>query len=103
MGLADNYGTYSYDIGRFGGGLLSDSTYRFTMTRYVQKIVTNDSSNFKIRVSAPLRINLYSPLFNYRGRIVVNDLVGYGRVILAGGNYLNPAKRLRLRVIYSRL
>lgn len=103
MGLSDNYGSYSYDYGRFGGGLLRDSTYRFNLTRYVQKIVTNDSSNFTMRISAPLRTNLYSPLFKYRGRVTVNDLVGYGRVIIAGGNYLNPTKRLRLRVIYSKL
>lgn len=103
MGLSDNYGSYNYDFIRFGGGLLTDSTYRFILTRYVQKIVTNDSSNFIMRVSAPLRTNLYSPLFKYRGRVTVNDLAGYGRVIIAGGNYLNPAKRLRLRVIYSKL
>lgn len=103
MGLSDNYGSFSYDFGRFGGGLLRDSTYRFNLTRYVQKIVTNDSSNFIMRVSAPLRTSLYSPLFNYRGRVTVNDLVGYGRVVIAGGNFLNPSKRLRLRVIYSKL
>ncbi len=103
MGLSDNYGSFSYDFARFGGGLLIDSTYRFNLTRYVQKIVTNDSANFTMRVSAPLRTNLFSPLFNYRGRVTVNELVGNGRVIIAGGNYLNPAKRLRLRVIYSKL
>ena len=103
MGLSDNYGSFNYDFIRFGGGLLSDSTYRFNLTRHVQKIVTNDSANFTLRVSAPLRTNLFSPLFNYRGRITVNELVGNGRVIIAGGNYLNPSKRLRLRVIYSKL
>lgn len=103
MSLSDNYGSFSYDFVRFGGGLLSDSTYRFNLTRYVQRIVTNDSTNFTMRVSAPLRTNLFSPLFNYRGRVTVNELVGYGRVMIAGGSYLNPSKRLRLRVVYSKL
>lgn len=103
MSLSDNYGSYTYDVSKFGGGLLSDSTYRFDITRYVQKIVTNDSSNFKLRISAPLRTTLYSPIYRYRGLVTVNSLAAYGRVVIAGGNYLNPAKRLRLRVIYSKL
>ena len=103
MGISDNYGSYTYDVSKFGGLLLRDSTYRFDLTRYVQKIVTNDSANFKMRVSAPIRTNLYSPLYRYRGQVTVNSQFAYGRVIIAGGNYLNPAKRLRLRVIYSKL
>lgn len=102
MGIRDNYGSFAYDNGRFGGNLLGDSTYRFDITRYVQKIVTNDSSNFKLRVYAPGRTNLFSPLYRYWGAVYVNDLVAYGRAVFAGGNYLNPSKRLRLRIIYSK-
>ncbi|MFM8255166.1 MAG: DUF4270 family protein, partial [Bacteroidota bacterium] len=102
MGIRDNYGSFAYDNGRFGGNLLGDSTYRFDITRYVQKIVTNDSSNFKLRVYAPGRTNLFSPLYKYWGAVYVNDLVAYGRAVFAGGNYLNPSKRLRLRIIYSK-
>jgi hypothetical protein len=102
MGIRDNYGSFAYDNGRFGGNLLGDSTYRFDITRYVQKIVTNDSSNFKLRVYAPGRTNLFSSLYKYWGAVYVNDLVAYGRAVFAGGNYLNPSKRLRLRIIYSK-
>jgi len=102
MGIRDNYGTFAYDHSRFGGNLLSDSTYRFELTRYVQKIVTNDSANYKLRVYAPGRTNLFSPLYRYWGAVYVNDLVAYGRAVIAGGNYLNPSKRLRLRIIYSK-
>lgn len=103
MNLADNYGSYTYDVPKFGGGLLRDSTYRFDITRYVQKIVTNDSSNYRLRVSAPLRTYLFSPTYRYKGVVTVNSLTAFGRLVLAGGNYLNPEKRLRLRVIYSKL
>lgn len=102
MGIRDNYGSFAYDNGRFGGNLLGDSTYRFDITRYVQKIVTNDSANYKLRVYAPGRTNLFSPLYRYWGAVYVNDLVAYGRAVFAGGNYLNPSKRLRLRIIYSK-
>ncbi|NDE79057.1 MAG: DUF4270 family protein [Chitinophagaceae bacterium] len=102
MGTRDNFGSFTYDIGRFGGTLLRDSTYRFDITRYVQKIVTNDSTNYKLRVSAPGRTNLFSPLYRYWGLVPVNSRVAYGRVVFAGGDYINPAKRLRLRVVYSK-
>ena len=42
MSTRDNFGSFTYDIGRFGGTLLRDSTYRFDITRYVQKIVTKN-------------------------------------------------------------
>lgn len=102
MAVRDNYGSFTYDNARFGGLLLRDSTYRFDITRYVQKIVTNDSTNYTLRVSAPGRTNLYSPLYRYWGLVPVNDRVGYGRVVFAGGDYINPAKRMRLRIVYSK-
>jgi hypothetical protein len=102
MTISDNYGTFGYDQGRFGGTLLRDSTYRFDITRYVQKIVTNDSSNFKLRLYAPGRINLFSPMYRYWGLVPVSDKVAYGRIVIAGGEYINPAKRLRLRIVYSK-
>ncbi len=103
MGIRDNFGSFAYDNSRFGGSLLRDSTYRFDITRYVQKIVTNDSTNYKLRVYAPGRTNLFSPLYKYWGAVYVNDLVAYGRAVFAGGNFINPSKRLRLRIIYSKL
>lgn len=102
MNTLDNYSSFSYDVPRFGGLLLRDSTYRFDLTRYVQKIVTNDSSNFVLRIQAPLRTVAYSHLYRRISQLAISDQVGYGRIVIAGGNYLNPAKRLRLRVVYSR-
>lgn len=103
MNPRDNFTSFSYDYARFGGLLLRDSMYRFDIARYVQRIVTNDSTNFTLRIQAPLRTYAYSSQFRRVNLIGISDQVGYGRIVIAGGNFLNPAKRLRLRVVYSKL
>ena len=103
MNLSNNYTTYSYDISYFGGLLKTDSTYRFNISRYVQNIVTTRNINYKLRLYSPIRAYVYSPGFKAINQVYVTDRPGYGRVVLAGGNYINAAKRLRLRIIYSKL
>lgn len=103
MSPRDNFNSFSYDYARFGGLLLRDSTYKFDITRYVQRIVTNDSSNFTLRIQAPLRTFAYSSQFRRISQLAISDQVAYGRIVIAGGNFINPAKRLRLRVVYSKL
>ncbi|MBM3914965.1 MAG: DUF4270 domain-containing protein [Sphingomonadales bacterium] len=103
MSPRDNFSSFSYDYARFGGLLLRDSSYKFDITRYVQRIVTNDSSNFTLRIQAPLRTYAYSSQFRRVSLLAISDQVGYGRIVIAGGNFINPAKRLRLRVVYSKL
>lgn len=98
-----NFNSFSYDYARFGGLLMRDSTYRFDITRYVQRIVTNDSANFTLRIQAPLRTFAYSSQFRRISQLAISDQVGYGRIVIAGGSFINPAKRLRLRVVYSKL
>ncbi len=93
----------SYDIGTFGGLLQSDSTYRFNLSRYVQNIITTKSRNFTLRLFAPIRAFVYSPGFNIRDQIYIADRVASGRIVFAGGSYINPEKRIRLRVVYSKL
>ncbi|NDF97585.1 MAG: DUF4270 family protein [Chitinophagia bacterium] len=103
MNTRDNFSSFSYDYARFGGLLLRDSTYKFDITRYVQRIVTNDSANFTLRIQAPLRTYAYSTLYRRVSQLAISDQVAYGRIVIAGGNFINPAKRLRLRVVYSKL
>ena len=103
MSLADNFSAYTYDITSFGGLLKSDSTYRFNISRYVQNIITKKSTNYKLRIYSPIRAFVYSPGYNRINQIYVTDRVAYGRVVLAGGTYINPAKRMRLRIVYSKL
>ena len=69
-------------------------------------MVTNRNANHndEIRVFAPLRTNVYSKQYGAKNLITVTDRPAQGRIVIAGGNYqANPAKRLRLRVVYSKL
>lgn len=103
MLLSNNFTNYTYEINTFGGLIKSDSTYRFNISRYVQSMVTNRTTNYKMRLYTPVRTFVFSPGYNAINQIYVTDQPGYGRVVLAGGSYINPAKRLRMRLVYSKL
>ncbi len=103
MLLSNNFSAFTYDIATFGGKLRSDSTYRFNITRYVQSMVTQRLRNDSLRLYIPLRAFLYSPAYRQRNQLYVTDRVAYGRMILAGGNHPDATKRLRLRLVYSKL
>jgi hypothetical protein len=106
MGLTNNYTSFSYDVTTFGGALRTDSTYRFNVSRYVQNLVTNraTSHNDVFRIFAPTYTSVYSKMYGVSSQINVTDRVAQGRIVLAGGGYnVDPSKRLRLRVVYSKL
>lgn len=103
MSLSNNFTNFTYEINSFGGLIKSDSTYRFTVSRYVQNLVTKRATNYKFRLYTPVRTFVFSPGYNSSNQIYVTDQPGYGRVVLAGGSYVNPAKRLRMRLVYSKL
>jgi hypothetical protein len=46
---------------------------------------------------------LYSPAYQTRNQLFVTDRVAYGRIVLAGGNHPDATKRMRLRLVYSKL
>jgi len=103
MSLSNNFSNYTYEINSFGGLIRSDSTYRFNISRYVQRMLTYRTTNYKLRLYTPVRTFVYSPGYGGINQIYVTDQPGYGRMVLAGGSYVNPAKRLRLRLVYSKL
>lgn len=90
----------NYDI--FGGNLKSGA-YKFNITRYVQGIVTRNEPNDTLRVHAPLRTLIYVGPYNTDVPLNVLPRIGEGRVVLGGGSYPDPARRTRLRIIYSNL
>ncbi|MGH2553838.1 MAG: DUF4270 family protein [Chitinophagaceae bacterium] len=94
---------YSYNFISYGGGLKTDSTYRFTITKYVQDIITLKKPNQTLRLYAPVRAFLYSNLFARASQLYITIQPAYGRVVLGGGNNADIGKRLRLRIIYSKL
>jgi len=96
-------GSLSIDYANFGGKLETDNTYRFNISRYVQSIVTKHVSNDTLRIYAPVRTILRNTNLGQFLSVPVLNFVGAGRVVLGGGNYSDPALRLRLRIIYSDL
>lgn len=103
MLITNNFSSFTYDINSFGGRLRTDSSYRFNITRYIQAMVTQRLRNDSLRLYVPIRAFLYSPAYRSRNQIYVTDRAAYGRVVLAGGNYPDATKRLRLRLVYSKL
>lgn len=100
--------TGQYDYQNFGGLLRTDGTYRFNITRYVQGILTRNEPNDTLRLYAPYRTNVSDRNLITQGgsklvTIPVISRIAYGRVVVAGGNYIDPSRRMRLRVIYSKL
>lgn len=94
---------FTYNFSAFGGGLKSDSTYRFNISKYVQDIITLKKPNQTLRLYAPVRAFVYSNRFGRGSQMYITNQPAYGRVVLGGGNYAVTGKRLRLRIIYSKL
>lgn len=96
-----------YDVNLLGG-LYTGGKYVFNLSRYVQSIVTKDYRNFTLRVGSPFStapIYLTSADLSSFTQIpiFVNPLLGGGRVVVYGGGFPDPAKAMRLRIIYSRI
>jgi hypothetical protein len=84
-------------------GLLKNNMYKFNITRYVQEVVTNNLSGDTLRLYAPLRTVLFVPNLGQYVAIPVAKAAAYGRVVLAGGSFIDPEQKLRLRIVYSNL
>ncbi len=69
--------------------------YDFNISRYLQNTVTNKTTNFTFRLSAPYVIN-YAP-----ESLLYNNRLAFGRVKVGNGN--NTNYKLRLRVVYSKI
>ncbi len=99
--IADVSGSVGFSS--FGGTLLSDNTFRFNISRYVQGIITRHEPNDTLRIYAPLRTNLFNSNFNIPLSLSILEAIAKGRVVLGGGSYADSTMRLRLRIIYSNL
>lgn len=96
----------SYNFVEFGGLLRPDDTYRFTLTRYVQGVVTRGENVYTMRLHAPFFIAPYykDPTYGLiQYPISVSSKIAYGRVAVKGGGYPDDKKKLRLRIIYSKI
>lgn len=81
--------------------------WKFNLSRYIQNILTKKEPLPEFRLFAPyIVIDIYKPSSNFNGifsAIGVNSAVARGRVRVAGGNYIDPTKRMRLRIVYSKI
>ena len=96
----------SYNIPEFGGFIGADDVYRFNISRYVQGVVTRGEPVYTLRLHAPYYLAPYYKDLTYgyiKYPVVVNTRVAAGRVVLRGGGFADPKKRLRLRIIYSKI
>lgn len=84
--------------------------YNFTLTRYVQGIVTRKDTSYALRLYAPVNDSLYYvgpyPFLTVPGPAYISPAnannIADGRIRLFGGTG-QPQTRIRLRVIYSDL
>lgn len=94
------------------GGLPSNNRYTFSITRYVQSVITRGEKDYSFRLSAPYRTNA-SELRSggtvtptppeAKSGFPINSPIGAGRVVLTGGAHPNPARKARLRIVYSKI
>ncbi len=102
--LYNNSGALQFNV--FGGTPDANGIYKFNISRHVQDVLTRKDPNYAIRIYAPMRTRLYFPPitgqktpFEYQ----VLTQPANGRVVLAGGNYPDASRRMRLRIIYSKI
>ena len=74
--------------------------YNINVTRYVQQLATKHTTNYKMRLF-PAHSFTY-PQYN-SVLIPYKNPIAYGRVRVGGGSNPNPAYRMRMRVIYSKI
>lgn len=82
--------------------------YTFNITRYIQNFITRKRTDMQLRLSAPTHIFSYFAFNDYCNLTTLPYNIpfnanGFGRVVLAGGNYPNPQYRMHLRIIYSKI
>lgn len=102
-GSGPNY----YDLANLGGTYISSRTsYVFNLSRYMQGGVTKGLPLYKtLRIYAPYYTQPYleTPTGTklVMPRIYVNEPLAFGRVVVGGGSH--PTKKMRVRIIYSKI
>lgn len=96
------------DVNYFGGYLrkkydqsgVAQAYYNINITRYVQQLLTKHTPNYKLRLfpAHSFTYSQYSPTL-----IPYKNPIAYGRVRVGGGQNPNPAYRMRLRIVYSKI
>lgn len=69
--------------------------YNFNLSRYIQNTITKQTTNYDLRLYAPVNLDYYGYLYPF------NNSLAYGRVKIGAGN--NPNYKLRLHIVYSKI
>jgi hypothetical protein len=78
--------------------------WRLNLSRYVQHVVNKTEPLYELRLSSPFFLTNFYTMGNVLTAFNINSSYAKGRVRVAGGNYTaNPARRMRLRIIYSKI
>ncbi len=100
------YGMYGRQALDPGGNLIRRWT--FNLSRYVQNVLTKKEGVHDMRLLAhryvfdQIRANNFNNTGDFASfQVGINPTIGFGRVRVGGGNH--PTKRMRLRIIYSKI
>jgi hypothetical protein len=96
-----NTGYYGGLIKKRSTPIGTQSYYNINMTRYVQQIATKHTTNYKMRLF-PAQSFSY-PQYVANEVIPYLNAIAYGSVKVGGGANPNPAYRMRVRVVYSKI
>jgi hypothetical protein len=106
-GTVDNFSTFGgfpvYKNDPFGNRIAS---YSFNVSRYVQGVITKKEPQYDFYLFAPVVDNVYASPTNLSTLFITStpmNLQGFGRVRLIGGNSLRTNRKMRLRLVYSKL
>lgn len=100
------------NLGAFGGSPIYPpsspnlATYSFNITRYIQGIITRGEPVHDLYLFAPVEDYVYAGYNSFTQYQIYSSALnyaGFGRVKLFGGNSTQTAKRMRLRIVYSKL
>ena len=93
-----------YDLAGLGG-TFSNKKYVFTLTRYLQSVVTKKQPYYTLRIYAPLYVSPFYQMPDLSapklGFLYINEPISYGRLVAGGGSA--TSQKMRVRIIYSKL
>ena len=96
-----------YDVANLGGIYRNDK-YQFNLTRFLQSVVSKQLPYYTFRVYAPFYVRPFWALpdgkivdFPVPNPVFVNEPVANGRFVGGGGSH--PTKKMRVRIIYSKI
>jgi hypothetical protein len=81
--------------------------WRFNVSRYIQNFLTGREARHDMRLFTSYIVNdIYkfsAGVVGYENPFGLNTAIARGRVRVAGGNYTDLNKRMRIRIVYSKI